>query len=386
VTTTADTALTPIPVAKPWIGQEEIDAVGEAMRTGWVAQGPRVAEFERAVADRLQAAHGVATTSCTTALQLALIVGGIGAGDEVIVPSLSFIATANVVVHVGATPIFADVDADTLNLTVDTIAPLIGPRTRAIILVDQVGTPADVHAVRALCDAHGLLLVEDAACAIGSTYAGTPIGSHSDLVALSFHPRKVITTGEGGMLLTSRDDWAQRARRLREHGMSMSAAERHASGVATVETYDEVGYNFRMTDLQAAMGLVQLGRLDEIVAERRRIAARYTELLAGAPQLARVASDPSYEATTNFQSYWIELSDGSRTSRDDVLAGLADAGIGARRGIMAAHTEGAYAGTEHVPLPVTERMTDHSLILPIFHGMSDAQQDYVVARLLDLTS
>jgi perosamine synthetase len=382
-----EASLTPIPVIRPWIGQEEVEEVRAALESGWVAQGPRVAAFEGAVADRLGATHGVATSSCTTALQLALIAASVGPGDEVVVPSMSFIASANVVVHVGAVPVFADVDASTLNVTVQTVAAVTNSRTRAVMVVDQCGTPADLAPLRAFCDERDLVLVEDAACAIGSQYHGTPIGSHSELVALSFHPRKLITTGEGGILLTTREDWARRARRLREHGMSMSAAERHAGGASTIETYDEVGYNARMTDMQAALGLVQLTRLDAMVEERRLLAARYAEAFADAPNIVRTACDPTtYDATTNFQSYWVEIGEDSARDRNEVLAGLNAAGIGARRGIMAAHSEAAYRSMPHVPLPITERMTERTLVLPLFHDMSVAQQDLVVTTLRDLTA
>jgi sugar O-acyltransferase (sialic acid O-acetyltransferase NeuD family) len=228
-----------IPVMKPWLGEEEARAAAEVVVSGRVAQGPRVAAFEAAVGERVGAAHGVATSSCTTALHLSLVVLGIGPEDEVVVPSLSFIATANVVRHVGARPVFADVEPDTFNLSAETIKQALSPRTRAVILVHQGGMPGDVAAVHALCDPLGVEVVEDAACALGSTYRGRPVGDSSNLVAFSFHPRKVITTGEGGMVMTSRRDCAERLRRLREHGMNVSAAARHAAPTPILERYLE---------------------------------------------------------------------------------------------------------------------------------------------------
>ena len=251
-----------IPVMRPWLGEEEAAAAAAAVASGWVAQGPRVAEFEKAFAAAIGADHAVAVSSCTAALHLALIAVGIGPGDEVIVPSLSFIATANAVRYVGAQPVFADVDLATQNLIPATVEPHLTGRTRAVILVDQAGVPADLDGMRALCDPRGITVIEDAACAVGSTYRGRPAGSAAALAAFSFHPRKLLTTGEGGMVTTSDGSIAARIRRLREHGMDVSAADRHRSQQPVIEHYTEVGFNFRMTDVQAAIGLVQLRKLN----------------------------------------------------------------------------------------------------------------------------
>ncbi len=365
-----------IPVMKPFFGPEEAEAAAAAVSSGWVAQGPRVAEFEAQFAAKVGAKHGIALSSCTAGLHLALVVLGIGPGDEVVVPSLSFIATANAVRYVGATPVFADVELATGNLTPETIERVKTDRTRAVILVHQGGVPADVAAVRALCEPAGIAIVEDAACAIGATIDGAQIGAHTDLVVFSFHPRKVITTGEGGMIMTGRDDWAARLRRLREHGMSVSAAERHASSTAVLEQYLEVGYNYRMTDVQAAIGLVQLARLDEIVARRRAKADRYRALLADIPGV-RLVDDPPY-GTGTYQACWALLDEEFPLRRDELLAFLLTRGVSARRGIMASHLEPAYEGFPHIALPNTERLTHDSLILPLFHVMTDAEQDEVV--------
>jgi dTDP-4-amino-4,6-dideoxygalactose transaminase len=369
-----------IPVMRPWLGKEEAEAAAEAVASGWIAQGPRVREFEEAFAAAIGAPHAVAVSSCTTALHLAMIAADIGPGDEVIVPSLSFIATANAVRYAGARPIFADVDLTTQNLTPETVEPHLTARTRAVILVDQAGVPADLDAMRALCDPLHVTVIEDAACAAGSTYRGRPVGVGADLAAFSFHPRKLLTTGEGGMLTTADGSIAARLRRLREHGMDISAADRHRSQQPVIEQYVELGFNFRMTDIQAAIGLVQLRKLAEMVARRRALAARYHSLLAGITGLI-TACDPEY-GTTNYQSFWVLLPEDFPVSRNELLRRLADAGISARRGIMAAHLEPAYAQGDHISLPVTERLTENSVILPLFHDMTDAEQELIVSVLV----
>jgi dTDP-4-amino-4,6-dideoxygalactose transaminase len=372
-----------INVMKPWLGEEEIAAVAEVIASGWVAQGPRVARFETAFAEAMGAEYAVATSNCTTALHLALVVAGVGRGDDVVVPSFSFIATANAPTYVGARPVFADVSARTGDLTAQTVLDALTPRTRAVIVVDQGGVPVDLDAIRSVCEPRGIVVIEDAACGAGSTYRGRPVGVGADVTAWSFHPRKLLTTGEGGMLTTQNGDWAERARRLREHSMSVSASDRQASMLAPKEEYTEIGFNYRMTDLQAAVGLVQLGRLPQIVRRRRELAERYAELLADIPGLRAVA-DPPW-GTGNFQSYWVEVEPSFGASREDTMEVLARADISARRGIMAAHRQPAYrdVDTGSVPLPVTERLTDRTLILPLFHELTDAEQLRVVDALRD---
>ena len=366
-----------IPVMIPLLGVEEQEAAAAAIASGWIAQGPRVAEFEERFAAAVGSELGVAVSSCTTGLHLALHVLGIGPGDEVVVPSLSFIATANSVRYVGAEPRFADVDPLTQNLTVETIAAATTPSTRAVILVHQAGMPADVDAVTTWCRDHDIALVEDAACAIGSTYRGRLVGAGAHLAVFSFHPRKILTTGEGGMIVTQDPEISTRLRRLREHGMSVSAADRHRSGGAPVkEQYLEVGFNYRMTDIQAAVGLVQLDRLPGVIARRRELADRYAAGLADLPGV-RTPSDPPW-GTTNFQSYCVLVD--AEPGRDELMARLASVGISTRRGIMAAHLEPPYAAPP-VSLPVTEHLTANTIILPLYHALTEAQVDRVVGEI-----
>jgi dTDP-4-amino-4,6-dideoxygalactose transaminase len=368
-----------IPVMRPWLGDEEAAAAAEAVASGWVAQGPRVRAFEEDFARRVGTTDAVAVSSCTTALHLALHMVGAGPGDEVVVPSFSFIATANAARYVGARPVFADVDLRTGNLTTTTVEQALTPRTRAVIVVHQAGVPADTGPLYELLEPRGIAVVEDAACAIGSTLYDRPVGAGVDLAAFSFHPRKLVTTGEGGMLVTRRSEWAARARRLREHGMSVSATNRHATGSVAPERYLEPGFNFRMTDVQAAIGRVQLTRLAAMVARRRVLADRYRRLLADLPEL-RMVADPPW-GTSNYQSCWVLLPEDAPLGRDLLLGRLARAGISARRGIMAAHLEPACRDLPPAHLPATERLSRDSLILPLFHQMTEVEQDRVVAAL-----
>ncbi len=375
-----------ISVMKPWLGTAESDAVAEVIASGWVAQGPRTAAFEQAFAEHQQVGHAVAASNCTTALHLALKVAGVQAGDDVVLPSFSFIATANAPTYLGARPVFADVEETTGNVTAQTIEAALTPKTTAIIAVDQGGMPLDLEPLRRLCDERGLALVEDAACGAGSTYRGAPVGVGADVSAWSFHPRKLLTTGEGGMLTTNNEQWAQRAQRLRDHAMDVSAADRHGSTLAPQESYGEIGYNFRMTDMQAAVGLVQLSKLEQMVVRRRELAARYQQELAGVPGL-RFVQDPEY-GTSNYQSFWIEVSRPFPLDREGLLAKLAEDGISARRGIMASHLQPAYAGHSGytVALPVTERLTANTLILPLYHDLREEEQDRVISSVLSASA
>ena len=364
-----------VPFARPYLRGDEGDAVARVIASGWVSQGPRVREFEAAFAERVGAAEAVATSNCTTALQLALHVSGVGPGDEVIVPSMSFIATANSVWQCGATPVFADVDPRTFNLDPDAAERAITARTKAIMPVHQLGLPADMDRFLPIADRHGLQVVEDAACAIGARHRSRPIGSLGPLACFSLHPRKVITTGEGGIIAVQDPNVGARLRRLRQHAMDVSDLARHGARDVVIESYPERGWNYRMTDMQAALGLCQLEVLDEILAERRRLAERYSAAIERIPFL-----EPPYEpdyAERTWQSYAVTLIPGAPIDRTELMRRLLLDGVPTRRGVMAIHREAAYAGAQ-VTLPNTDAASGSSLMLPLFAGLTDEQQDHVI--------
>jgi dTDP-4-amino-4,6-dideoxygalactose transaminase len=372
-----------IPIALPLLDEDEANAAREVVLSGWVSQGPQVAAFERDFAAFVGAPHASAASNCTAALHLALTALGVAPGDEVITASHSFIATANCIKYCGASPVFVDIDPDTYNIDPARTAEAITSRTRAILAVHQMGMPCDLGALAALAERHGLTLIEDAACAAGSQirtdgqwdWIGKP---HGHIACFSFHPRKVITTGEGGMLTTSSPELDRSFRLLRQHGMSVPDTVRHSSPQVIFEDYSEVGFNYRMTDVQAAVGRRQLQRLPELLARRRAHASRYTDLLGNIEGL-RLPAEPEW-ARSNWQSYCVRLPD--HVHQRDVMQRLLDKGIATRRGIMCGHREAPYVnGKQRHDLRQSELAQDHSILLPIYAQMSEDDQACVADAL-----
>ncbi len=369
-----------VPITKPSLGDEEARAPFDSIKSGWVTQGPKVAEFERAVAAYCGARYGIATTSCTTGLHLALASIGVGPGDQVIVPSFTFIASANAILYTGATAVFAEVDPRTYNIDPGDIEHRITKRTKAIMPVDQIGLSCDIDAVNDIGQRHGIDVVEDAAPAVGATYKGRKVGSNAHQTVFSFHPRKVITTGEGGMITTDDDELADRARKLRAHGMSVSDLDRHQSDRVIVEEYNELGFNYRMTDIQASIGLVQLRRLDELLEARTRRAERYNREL---PEIRGIEIPfvPTYAEHT-YQSYCVRLTNECRLDREELMTNLLQRGIATRRGVMASHLEKTYTDRNgRQILPVTEEATRVTMLIPLYASMTDEEQTHVIDSL-----
>jgi len=382
MTTLSTPVAAAIPVARPYIGAEEEQAVVDVLRSGWVTQGPRVAEFEARFSRYIGCGYSVAVSSCTTALHLALLALGVGPGDEVICPSLSFIATANAIVYTGAIPVFSDINLATYNLEPCRLEEVISPRTKAILVVHQVGLPADMDGILTVAAKYGLAVIEDAACAIGSRHNGALIGKPLGVMAcFSFHPRKILTTGEGGMITTNDGKIAEKLRRARQHAMSLSDVVRHNARQIVTETYDEVGFNYRMTDMQAAIGITQLNRLDDLLTRRRYLAARYTKALQDVAWLQTPAIPDN--CLHNYQSYMIRLIGNMAAKRDATMQELLEKGISTRRAIMAIHREQPYRSERwDSRLPNTNLATETGLILPLFHQMTDVEQDYIIESLL----
>jgi dTDP-4-amino-4,6-dideoxygalactose transaminase len=363
-----------------------------------VTQGPEVAAFERDFAEAVGAPFACAVSNCTTALHLALLAVGVRPGDEVITVSQSFIATANCIRYCGARPVFVDIEPDTFNIDPKRLADAVSPRTRAILCVHQVGMPCNLPEIIKFAREHNLQVVEDAACAIGSEIrwqgrwekVGRP---HADVACFSFHPRKLVTTGDGGMLTTTDPDWDRQFRLWRQHGMSVPDTVRHKAKQVIFESYPVLGFNYRLTDIQAAIGREQLKRLPDLVARRRQLADRYREQLGDCAAL-NLPHEPEW-ARSNWQSYCVRLADGIDQRR--VMQALLEQGIATRRGVMCSHREQAYGKNDWTcgsgpggcgcgaggctRLRQSEMAQDRTIILPLYHQMTEDDQGAVATAL-----
>ncbi len=375
-----------VPITRPLFGPEEAAAIALPLETGWIVQGPQVAEFERLFCELSGSPHSLATTSCTTALHLALAVLGVGAGDEVVVPAFTYVASANVVEQSGARTVFCDIDPATYNVDPESLERAVTPRTKAIMPVHLFGLVADMPAVGEIASRHGLAVVEDAACAVGSTLNGQHAGTFGEFGAFSFHARKPITTGEGGMLTVRDDDDAARATAMRSHGGLVSDLERHNKGAFALPDHDEVGFNYRMTDFQGALGVVQMGRLQTVLDARRRLAERYTEALGELVGLATPTVPPG--AVHTYQSYVVRIDpDEAALTRDAIALEMQARGVATRQGTHAVHLLGYYRRTYSIQpedFPNAFDADATSLSLPLFPSMSEEEHDYVIDNLREL--
>lgn len=371
-----------IAFTQPYMDEAEAAAAADAVRSGWIVGGPRLAEFEKRFAEVSGAKHAIGTSSWTTGAFLVLHAWGIGPGDEVLVPSLTFIASVNVIVHAGATPVFVDVDPRTWNMDPVDAARKITPRTKVIMPVDQIGLPCDIDAFNEIAGRHGLRVLEDAACAFASRNSGRPVGALADVTVFSLHARKVVSTGEGGMITTDDDVLAERLRRLCHQGMSLSAYARHNASPTVFEAYPEVGYNFRITDIQAGIGVAQLDKLPMMLEHRRVIAERYNAYLRNHP----IFVPPYVPAATehNWQTYMIGVRPDSGVERNTVMEFLFENGIPTRRGVMASHLEPPYRSAAP-ELPNTELAAATTLQLPMHPALTAEQQAYIIEKLDEFT-
>ncbi len=376
-----------IPIAVPSLTDEEWQAVREPLLSGWMTQGPKVAQFEREFAKLHHANHALAVTSCTTGLHLALAAMGVGPGDEVIVPAFTWVATANVVLYCGATPVFCDVDITTFNIKVDDILAKITDRTKAIIPVHLFGLCADIDAIRALIPAH-IKILEDAACAAGASYKNRPAGTLGDMAAFSFHPRKSITTGEGGMVTTNNGELNRLAEIMRNHGAEISEEARHNSSKPyLLPDFKMLGFNYRMTDLQAAVGIVQLSKLNKFIKERQKWASYYTQHLEKIEWLT-----PQFISTDITQHSWQAYvcyvdPDKAPMSRNEIMDILQHKGIATRPGTHAVHMLSFYREKYDIKaddFPGAKACDKNTMAIPLHNKMVKEDFDYVIDTLMNI--
>ncbi|OJJ19320.1 perosamine synthetase [marine bacterium AO1-C] len=372
-------------IAQPSMGQEEWEALKEPIFSGWVTQGPKVKEFERMFSERHQVDHAFAVTSCTTGLHLALVALGIQPGDEVIVPAFTWVSTVNVVLYCGATPVFVDVDPKTFNLVPEQIKAKITDKTKAIIAVHLFGLCADMDAIKQA--APDIAILEDAACASGAGYKGKPSGSLGDIASFSFHPRKSITTGEGGMVTTNREDLAEKVNTLRNHGASISEEQRHHGPKPYIlPAFDILGYNYRMTDLQGALGIVQFGKLDQFINERNEWAKFYQQELKDLAWLQ--LPDFSEDYQHGWQAFVCMIDETKAPhSRNKIMELLQERGISTRPGTHAVHMLDYYVqnfGFKPSDFPGAQAANDYSIAIPLHNKMTQEDYQYVVQTLKEI--
>lgn len=380
---------TRIPITRPYFTKAEKDAVSKVIDSGWVVQGPKVAEFERQFVGYTKTRYAIATSSCTTALHLALIASGIKPGDEVIVPAFTFVATANVVEYLNAKPVFIDIDLQTFNIDPNKLEDYLKKKSskrrtmpKAIIPVHLFGLSADMDPIMEVANRYQIKIIEDAACGLGTKYKGRHVGTFGKAGCFSFHPRKAITTGEGGMIVTNNETTKRTCEALRNHGAATSDIERHRKGDFALPEYNLLGYNYRMTDIQAAIGIEQMKKLNSVLNKRIKLAERYNEKLSGIKHFSLPITSRNYRHT--YQSYVVLVKDSSPYSRDEIALGLAQKGISTRQGTQAVHMLGYYQDKyklKPMDYPNAFKADRQTLTLPLFAAMTLKEQDFIINTL-----
>lgn len=369
---------------KPWMGTEEWESLKEVILSGWVSQGPKVQEFEHAVASFVGAKFAVATNSCTSAIHLSLRSQGVKKDDEVILPDFTCMADANAVIMADAIPVFADIDEKTFNIDHQKVEKIINEKTKAILVVDQIGLPADLDVFNEIAKKYNLVLVDDAATSLGAKYKGKYLGSHGLTATYSFHPRKMITTGEGGMLVTDDPKIAETSQILRSAGASISDLERHKAKGIILQEYYINGYNYRMTDIQAAIGLIQIKKLQDILRIRNEQAEYYTRVLSEVEEL-ETPYVPEY-ANHAFSSYMLKIRKGEKIKPNDVITKMAEKNISCRFGIQPLHREPYFKnrGFSDDDFPTSNDVARRSFFIPIFPGLSEENINYIIKNLKEI--
>jgi perosamine synthetase len=372
-----------INITEPSFDDSEVEMVRAVLASKWVTQGPMTERFEALMAAHHKVKHALACTSCTSALHLSAMALELGPGDDVVVPAFTWVTSAHTAEYVGARAVFADIDLATYNIDPNALAAAITPRTKAVVAVHLFGLAAPIDELKAICQPRGIAIIEDAACAVGTTYKGRPVGALGDLCCFSFHPRKVVTTGEGGMVTTDSDKLAKAVKSLRNHGATGPPdASIEAHGPWTMGTFDRIGHNLRLSDIQSAVGVAQMAKLERLLAGRRAAARTYNQLLVGLDEIVLpVAGDA---AGHSFQSYVIRLREGGRTRRNALMAALDKAGYQTRPGTHAVHRLGYYAnkyGLKPEAFPNACTAEDTTITLPIIPNMKTETQQGIVKVL-----
>jgi len=367
-----------IPIAKPYFDEKEPEAARQVVESGWIIQGPKTEEFEQRIAEYTGAKYTIAVSNCTTALHLSLLVAGIKPGDEVLCPSLTFIATPNSIEHAGATPVFVDIDPQTFNIDADLIEEKITEKTKAIMPVDQVGLSCDYDKILEIAKKYNLKIIEDAAPALGAKYKDKMVGSIADLTCFSFHPRKSITTAEGGVITTNNPEYAEKLKILRSFGTATTPLDRLKGKL--FDEYIEFGYNYRITDIQSAIGIEQMKKLPEILEKRKILANIYNEELSKIPNL-KIPFVPPYTQHT-YQTYVIRV---PAEQRNKILQEMNQRGISVKPGIETCHNQPCYYKKYgKIYLPKTEQANAETMLIPLYPQMTQEEQNYVITNLKEV--